>query len=83
MKKGIALLITLALFLLGCRQQIEKQPILPKTLVGTSTQQKEEESVITEQILPKTGPGKPAPQLSTEERERLIKGTEIEAPPAR
>ena len=83
MKKDMILLVIFALLVLGCEQRGEKHPAQPGSPVGPSKAQKVEGSVTTEQISTRTEPEQPAPQLSPEERERLILGTEIEAKQAK
>ena len=78
MKKGIILLIIAALLDLGCEQRREKSAVPSKIQGIPFKTQKPEGSVTTEQISPVTEPEQSAPELSPEERERLILGTEIE-----
>jgi len=58
------------------------QPIAQSGTQERISPRPEGERTVIEQVIPQKGQDLPAPQLSPEERERLIRGTEVEAPPA-
>ena len=84
MNIGAVLLAVVALVLGDCSQPLAGPQSVERPALSTpsAAPSQAEGTTTREQVVPEKGELPPGPEPTPEERKRLIRGTEIEAPPA-